>query len=205
MKRLLLLLPLLALLAPSAGVAQHKGEWNAFISVGPSIPIKPDEFWRYWNPGVNIGGGVGFGVSTVLRSLLSVRYPDYKLDSRSLEQALAGRGLAGSVSGGRLSDVTVMGHLKYVPWPGEQYVQPYAIVGVGYMRREIRELTLVADGQQGTLRGRVENAFVASIGVGAEIMVWEHASLFGELGFASANTERETQFLPYHFGIMVKL
>lgn len=205
MKRLLVLFLLAMLFTPSPGVAQHKGEWNAFVSLGPSIPIKPGPFWRYWDTGVNIGGGVGFGVSTVLRSLVSVRYNDFKTDTRSLERALESNGMGGTVSGGRLTEVTVMGHLKYVPWPGDQYVQPYLIAGAGYLRQEIRELSVVADGQTNTYRGRVENAFVGSLGVGAEVMVWEHASLFGELGWASANTKRQTQFLPYHFGIMVKL
>jgi opacity protein-like surface antigen len=204
MKRLLVALLPVLLMLPSAGSAQYKGEWNAFVSVGPSIPMKPEEFKRYWEVGYNIGGGVGYGISTVLRTLVSIRYHDHDLNGGNLEDALLANGTPATVSGGRLTHLTIMGHLKYVPWPGE-YVQPYLIAGAGWLRQEIQEIDVVAGGEPGTYRGRSENALVTSLAVGAEIMVWDHASLFGELGFASANTERETHFLPYHFGIMVKL
>lgn len=208
MKQFFIALLTVLVLLPASGAAQYKGEWNAFISLGPSIPLEPNEFRQYWNTGFNVGGGVGFGVSTVLRALISVRYHDHKLDGVNLEDAVIRSGnfdVEAVGEGGRLSNFTFQGHLKYVPWPSDNALQPYFIVGAGYMHQEIRELDYVANGQQRTWRGRTENAMVGTISLGAEIPVWENASLFGELGWASANTERQMQFLPYHFGIMVKL
>lgn len=185
--------------------AQDKSATLQF-SAGLSVPVSPDAFTDYWNPGYNLGGGFAYYFTPMFSIQTYFDYNSFSLDDDSI---LEDAGLEYSnviVSGGNISIINISANIQYNIISVERKVSPYIFAGLGYYHLASKDLLMSDSYDSITLDGDSEDAFLINFGVGMQVNIVDNFSLFGDLRYLVGFTEDDnTIHLPIRVGGMIWL
>lgn len=179
-----------------------------YLNSGVSIPAAPDAFSDYRKMGLNLGGGMGYPLTSNLTLQGYVDYNNFTFDE---ERFLADRGRLGergvSIDGGAATILTISGNLKVSVPSSTARIAPFFTGGVSFFKRSISDVSI-----SGT-RFKVEfddidsaTAFSIGFGAGLDVNLSDHVALFIEGKYAIGFTEDEsTQYVPVKLGLVFNI
>ena len=179
-----------------------------YVSGGASIPISPELFSDFWNPGYNIGGGVSRSLGSTGRLALQ-GFVDYSTHSMDEDALLSGAGVAGAAvttSGGSVNFITVSENLRLMLSAPESKTRPYLMGGAGIFRASASDLTVTGGGMSVTQGfDESETKFGLGFGAGLDIGLNARSGVFVEARYSIGLTAPEaTHFLPIRIGIFFR-
>ncbi|MBI1804179.1 MAG: outer membrane beta-barrel protein [Ignavibacteriae bacterium] len=149
------------------------------LGAGISIPYLPNDSKEYWKNGWNAGLGYGYslpqgklGTSAVF---FSIDYHRFALNKAKLLNAIPGA--TDAVASGPTSILTIMMNFRGTFLSISRTIQPYFIVGLGYMHVSQGDIT-VAGVSSSTIGGVTKNGFAWTAGVGFNIPINETVAFF---------------------------
>jgi opacity protein-like surface antigen len=184
--------------------AQYERRPVFCLSTGITIPSAPEEFSRYWNPGPNIGFGLGYPVTDYIILRGNVDYQRMMHDADK-ERADLSNGSEVDFQGGTATIFTAMADVKVNMRPATASFIPYLVVGAGYLKLSLTEMTTTYRGQTYKRSVDPESAVELSMGAGCDFRLANRVTLFVEGEYTSGYTKVDnTQYFPIKIGIALR-
>ena len=194
---------------PSAS-SQDASKADLYIAGGLALPSGPEDFRDNWNLGLNLGGGIGFSLSSAVSIAFSGEYAFFPIDETEMlkKAGASGTGVSVTIDGGTLSILTLAGNVKLllIPTPGS--TAPYFVAGAGFFSLSASDARISASylgsSSSVTVKFDNESAFYASVGAGMDIPMNEKTSVFFEGRYSIGFTKGEnTSYIPIKAGIRI--
>ncbi len=172
------------------------------INTGTSIPLTATHFEEYWNPGLQLGGGLEFKINDMVIIQWDATFNTFIFKQESWRDKFIKNLLPPDiepnefiVTGGNRYIIETSIGTKIIPVKNE-HVNPYISVGVGLLNMSTDEIIMGTSGPRFT----TETVPFYSVGVGSEFSFWDGFSLFGQATYKYAFTKDENNFnLPLDF------
>ncbi len=177
------------------------------IGMGITSPAAPEFFKTSHLSGFIVGGGIGKELGARNEVSLEFGYSSFSLDVQGYFSSLGltdQQEVESSATGGDDGITTLFLHLKSkFPPQGDQRFVPYLFAEGGLFHLQQDEIQYYGPiGMDRVEAGRSVTALGAGLGIGLDIAIEEHSTLFVDLGvkagFTSGGT---TTFFPFRFGV----
>ena len=174
---------------------------------GLTIPMQPEAFRDYWNPGLRIGGGGGVCLFERLSLVAEATYNRCTVDKKKV---LTDAGLLYTpvqLSGGTGNILTITGGANAYALPSSFPAAPYIAFRAGYTRQNIDDVIVSVPGQGSvTIYGGSEGGFQMYFGLGINFSTGPYMDLFVEgrygIGFLEGDN---TGYVPVTAGLKMKM
>lgn len=181
------------ILVPALSTAQM----NLGVQIGTAVPVGPDHFSKYWSPGYNLGGGLGFPINDAFEIVVNAGLTGFIFNHTEWEDDYVvwrqkqldeeGEGEKATrpiVSGGNriILDAGVLTKYK-VQLNG--MVKPYAVVGGGVINMATDDLLLFGSGPDFI----IETVPYYEVGIGSEFEMSKDFALFLNATYKHAFTD----------------
>jgi opacity protein-like surface antigen len=181
---------------------------NVLVSVGGglSFPSQPSDFSNYWKMGYNVGGGLGYALSSSFSLNALFDYNSFPLDADRIlnDFGLGGQGI--TIKGGSVTLITVSGTLKAWLIPLGDSPSPYVFVGGGFFGLSNSDVTISDGNASRVLRGESTSEFSILFGAGLDIPMNESLVAFVQAAYGIAFAKDEnTNYLPMKAGVSFRL
>ena len=197
----------LALSFASAAPAQDLVGW---VNGGWALPADPPEFRQLWSGAVSYGGGLGVRVAPEWEVGVAFHVQRFGADERAQadEFLLTGFGVEvpiARIEGHEVTAVSLTGETRFQLRADGVRSSPFLAFGWGYFRLDEADavVTPTLPGYSPAIvLGRVDHAFVSTIGVGMRWSLTSRYSILLDSIYTIGFTEpTSTQYLPLRVGI----
>lgn len=179
------------------------------LSGGASYPSIPSRFSDRWLRGLNIGASAGYSLEpgsvgyTVL--FAHAEYNHFRADNEGIIEDIGMTGRRVRMKSDRSRIYSVTGNIRGTFTALGESVQPYFLLGIGYMNIDVKDVSVTGD-TTFTLDGERVSAFTWRAGVGFNVRVTQGISLFAEAKYAIAVTNDPPgwQYYPISVGVRIK-
>ncbi|HOT97765.1 MAG TPA: hypothetical protein PLG50_03695 [bacterium] len=177
------------------------------IVMGITSPAAPEFFKTAHLSGFIVGGGIGKELGVRNELTLEFGYSSFSLDVQGYFSSLGltdQEEIESSATGGDAGISTLFLHFKSkFPPQGDNRFVPYLFAEGGlfhYQQDAIRYYGPI--GKDRTEPGASTTALGAGLGIGMNIAIEEHSTLFADIGFKTGFTKgNATSFFPFRFGV----
>lgn len=205
MRKLLLVLVIVALCLSAAQAQENKIIPIIYGGGGLGIPMAPSTFSDYWKSGPTFSGGLGLQFSPKAEVIARFNYNTFPLDTDKLLEGFTGV----TVDGLDFQTYEFLADLKYIFNGGtETTTFFYLIGGIGFAGYKFTDVTVSGGGSSLTLPASEfsDSSFLLSSGLGLDIMVSPTIGFWVEPRITVVTTEGEsTGYLPLRAGFKVML
>jgi len=177
------------------------------ITMGITTPVAPEFFKTTHLSGFTVGGAIGKELGERSELTLDFSYNSFSLDVQGYFSSLGlsdAEEAESAATGGDAGITTLFLQFKAkFPPPGDKRFVPYLFAEGGlfhYQQDKIQYLGPI--GKDRTEPGASATALGAGLGIGMNIAIEEHSTLFADIGFKTGFTEgNATSFFPFRFGV----
>ena len=165
-----------------------------YIGIGLGRPVSPTVLKDGWSPGISIGLRAGTWLSKNVAITVGVDFNRFGLDVDALTAGATGV----SVDGGATSILYISGSLEFGPSVEEEWpLRIYFLVGGGFFRAAVGDVTMSSSQESVTIFGGEEGA--VGVNLGTRIVV---GRVYGEVSYLLGFTDIEsTALLSFRAGI----
>ena len=190
MKKLFILVALLALVASTAFAQEVEKKWNVYLGAGAGMPM--GDFGDAYKMGFHGFGGFGYTVTPGLQIMPTLEYHMFSLSDD-------GKAAWGTdVSGGTVKALMFGANLKYTFKMTNPSFAPYLIGGAGMASMSMSDITY--DGTTESVDSESKAYFGA--GAGVEIKAGAKMGIFVQVRYLSISTEgSSSNLVPVTVGV----
>jgi len=176
------------------------------LNSGVSFPVRPAEFTDFWNPGLNLGFGMGYTFSPIFSFLGEFDYNNFTFDGEEFLKSTGVTGSGYSITGGSATALSLTANVKATAPLQGVGLKPYLIAGAGLFNLSTADAIVTQGGQSVVNEGESETALSVLVGGGVDIPVGNRIEIVVQLeyviGFTNNNS---TGHVPAMAGVLLRL
>ena len=182
---------------------KSKKSMSLFLVGGYAGPVSPEEFSKYWQPGVNLSGGIGVFITEKEKVLISICI-DYSVFPFNSDKFLKDIGYSSyniKIEGGETKILSVL--LDFRGFITNLYV----IGGIGLYNFEINDARVSSGTYYETAKGSSESGVSVAYGAGLKLPIANSFDLFIELKALKGtiiDTNKEYETISLGAGLALK-
>ena len=191
-----------------------QGESNLIFSfnIGLSRPGAPADFSDYWGPGYNLGLGIGKSISSNFEIQVNFNFNNFSLNHGTFIENIDTSAYQIDpvdypylvASGGERNILSLIARLKYLyRRHGGSKILPYGFIGLGAFRQYIDKIQILPSRLD--IEKKMDTAFLSSFGLGMDLLLEEHTTLFFELSpeFCFSQSKTVVYYI-FKIGFLIK-
>ena len=169
--------------------AQNSSKIHFHFTTGFSLPAAHELFSKYWKPGLNLGAGLGFRLSSKIMFRTSLNYSKFIFDENKRISDYGVHGTGAKMEGVTGNILSVVGNLQIYLKPESKQklngkIFPYFICGAGLSKASSSDyMNTNPAGLTYQYYGDTEYSFMISVGLGSDFKLDDRKRLFFELRY----------------------
>jgi outer membrane protein W len=169
------------------------------LNGGINMPLKPVSFNKEWNPGFNIGGGVGYVLSDKSEISLIIDYSVFNYNSEIEFWKEY------NLKGGEIRILTSVLGFKFLPFHDSKNFNPFISIGLGYYMLNQADTEIRANDYIAISKGHIKNGVNILFEIGVNFSISNYVKIFAATAsqqiYTNVQEFKSVQLVPFKIGI----